>query len=110
MSSNDFCAVVLAKIGASMPMMSGIATRKPATFKNWCETPSRICRSSAQQQFPQRAGGSKPVRVNELDSVRGIAAFIVVLHHCWEAILPDQNTYPLLGRALAGPGWLGDAA
>jgi peptidoglycan/LPS O-acetylase OafA/YrhL len=50
------------------------------------------------------------VRVNELDSVRGIAAFIVVLHHCWETILPDQNTYPLLGRALAGTGWPADAA
>jgi peptidoglycan/LPS O-acetylase OafA/YrhL len=50
------------------------------------------------------------VRVNELDSVRGIAAFIVVLHHVWETILPDQNTFPLLGRAAAGTGWLADIA
>jgi peptidoglycan/LPS O-acetylase OafA/YrhL len=51
-----------------------------------------------------------PKRVNELDSVRGIAAFIVVLHHCWEAILPDQNTYPMFGRELAGTGWFADTA
>lgn len=50
------------------------------------------------------------MRVNELDSVRGIAAFIVVLHHCWETILPDQNTYPLFGKALAGSGWPADTA
>jgi peptidoglycan/LPS O-acetylase OafA/YrhL len=49
-------------------------------------------------------------RFSELDSVRGIAAFVVVLHHCWEAVLPDQNTYPLLGRALAGTGWTADLA
>lgn len=49
-------------------------------------------------------------RFSELDAVRGIAAFVVVLHHCWEAVLPDQNTYPLLGRALAGTGWSADAA
>jgi len=50
------------------------------------------------------------MRVYELDSVRGIAAFTVVLHHCWETILPDQNTFPLLGRSAAGTGWLADTA
>jgi peptidoglycan/LPS O-acetylase OafA/YrhL len=50
------------------------------------------------------------VRVNELDSIRGIAAFVVVLHHLWETILPDQNTYPFLGDPIAGTGWLADVA
>jgi peptidoglycan/LPS O-acetylase OafA/YrhL len=51
-----------------------------------------------------------PPRVSELDSVRGLAAFVVVLHHCWETILPDQNIYPLMGRSAAGTGWLADIA
>ncbi len=36
-------------------------------------------------------------RVSELDSVRGLAAFVVLLHHLWETVLPDQNTFPLQG-------------
>jgi peptidoglycan/LPS O-acetylase OafA/YrhL len=32
-----------------------------------------------------------------LDSVRGLAAFVVLLHHLWETVLPDQNTFPLQG-------------
>jgi peptidoglycan/LPS O-acetylase OafA/YrhL len=36
-------------------------------------------------------------RVSELDSVRGLAAFVVLLHHLWETILPDQNTFPVQG-------------
>jgi peptidoglycan/LPS O-acetylase OafA/YrhL len=35
-------------------------------------------------------------RISELDAVRGIAALVVVLHHCWETLLPDQNTFPFL--------------
>jgi len=45
-------------------------------------------------------------RVNELDSVRGIAAFVVVLHHLWETILPDQNSFPFIAYASTEPGWL----
>ena len=30
----------------------------------------------------------------ELDSIRGIAAFVVILHHCWQMLLPDENTFP----------------
>jgi peptidoglycan/LPS O-acetylase OafA/YrhL len=40
-------------------------------------------------------------RVNELDAVRGIAAFLVVLHHCWQSILPDQNTFPFVASDMA---------
>jgi peptidoglycan/LPS O-acetylase OafA/YrhL len=47
-------------------------------------------------------------RVSELDSVRGLAAFIVLLHHLWETILPDQNTFPLVGYPV--PGALGEVA
>jgi peptidoglycan/LPS O-acetylase OafA/YrhL len=36
-------------------------------------------------------------RISELDSVRGLAAFVVLLHHLWETILPDQNVFPLQG-------------
>jgi peptidoglycan/LPS O-acetylase OafA/YrhL len=44
------------------------------------------------------------VRVSELDSVRGLAALVVVLHHLWQTVLPDQNTFPLAGyAAAAGP-------
>jgi peptidoglycan/LPS O-acetylase OafA/YrhL len=50
------------------------------------------------------------LRVSELDSVRGIAAFVVLLHHLWETILPDQNTFPLAGYPVAGSGSLGEAA
>jgi peptidoglycan/LPS O-acetylase OafA/YrhL len=50
------------------------------------------------------------VRASELDSVRGIAAFIVVLHHFWETVLPDQNTFPFLGNPIAGTGWFADLA
>lgn len=50
------------------------------------------------------------MRVNELDSVRGIAAFVVVLHHFWETVLPDQNTFPFEGNPIAGTGWLADVA
>jgi peptidoglycan/LPS O-acetylase OafA/YrhL len=41
------------------------------------------------------------VRVSELDSVRGVAAFVVVLHHLWETVLPDQNTFPLVGYPIS---------
>ena len=41
-----------------------------------------------------RTAGS---RVSELDSVRGLAAFVVLLHHLWEVTLPDQNSFPLHG-------------
>jgi len=40
-------------------------------------------------------------RMGELDAVRGIAAFVVVLHHCWQTLLPDQNTFPFLGAPLS---------
>jgi peptidoglycan/LPS O-acetylase OafA/YrhL len=50
------------------------------------------------------------LRVSELDSVRGLAAFIVVLHHFWETVLPDQNTFPLQGYATLAPGALRDVA
>ena len=40
---------------------------------------------------------STSARVSELDSVRGLAAFVVLLHHLWETVLPDQNTFPLQG-------------
>ncbi len=33
--------------------------------------------------------------------MRGIAAFVVVLHHCWESSLPDQNTFPFRPDAMA---------
>lgn len=49
-------------------------------------------------------------RVSELDSVRGLAAFIVLLHHLWEVILPDQNSFPLSGYPVAGAGKLGEVA
>ena len=29
--------------------------------------------------------------------MRGLAAFVVLLHHLWETVLPDQNTFPLQG-------------
>jgi len=52
-------------------------------------------------------------RVDELDAVRGIAAFVVVLHHCWQAVLPDQNVFPfgtppaaILGSALQVAYWV----
>ncbi len=50
------------------------------------------------------------MRVSELDSVRGLAAFVVVLHHFWQTILPDQNTFPLPGYPGAQPGALADTA
>jgi peptidoglycan/LPS O-acetylase OafA/YrhL len=50
------------------------------------------------------------VRASELDSVRGIAAFVVVLHHFWETVLPDQNTFPFLGNPIAGTGWFAELA
>jgi len=50
------------------------------------------------------------VRVSELDSVRGIAAFVVLLHHLWMVILPDQNTFPLSGYPIPGGGALATMA
>jgi peptidoglycan/LPS O-acetylase OafA/YrhL len=49
-------------------------------------------------------------RVSELDSVRGLAAFVVVLHHAWEMILPDQNLFPLSGYPVADAPKLGEVA
>lgn len=49
-------------------------------------------------------------RVTELDSVRGIAAFVVLLHHLWETVLPDQNTFPLQGYPVPGGGALAEGA
>jgi peptidoglycan/LPS O-acetylase OafA/YrhL len=46
--------------------------------------------------MPNNAPGAS-ARVSELDSVRGVAAFVVLLHHLWETVLPDQNTFPLQG-------------
>jgi peptidoglycan/LPS O-acetylase OafA/YrhL len=37
--------------------------------------------------------------MGELDAVRGIAALVVVLHHCWQTLLPDQNTFPFVHSA-----------
>jgi peptidoglycan/LPS O-acetylase OafA/YrhL len=42
-------------------------------------------------------------RLSELDSVRGLAAFVVVLHHCWQTALPDQNVFPILNDGNGGP-------
>jgi len=50
------------------------------------------------------------VRVSELDSVRGVAAFVVLLHHLWMIVLPDQNTFPLTGYPIPGGGALATAA
>ena len=50
------------------------------------------------------------MRVSELDSVRGVAAFVVLLHHLWMIILPDQNTFPLTGYPIPGGGALATAA
>jgi peptidoglycan/LPS O-acetylase OafA/YrhL len=49
-------------------------------------------------------------RVSELDSVRGVAAFVVLLHHLWETVLPDQNTFPLQGFPGFGHDRLEDIA
>jgi len=38
-------------------------------------------------------------RSAELDSIRGIAAFVVVLHHCWQVMLPAQETLPFADAA-----------
>lgn len=50
------------------------------------------------------------MRVSELDSVRGVAAFVVLLHHLWMVILPDQNTFPLTGYPIPGGGALATIA
>ena len=50
------------------------------------------------------------MRVSELDSVRGVAAFVVLLHHLWMIILPDQNTFPLAGYPIPGGGTLATVA
>jgi peptidoglycan/LPS O-acetylase OafA/YrhL len=59
--------------------------------------------------MPRSASGAS-ARVSELDSVRGVAAFVVLLHHLWETILPDQNTFPLQGFAGFGHDRLEDIA
>jgi peptidoglycan/LPS O-acetylase OafA/YrhL len=46
------------------------------------------------------AARAREGRIDELDAVRGIAALVVVLHHCWQALLPDQNTFPFVLGAL----------
>jgi len=33
------------------------------------------------------------MRISELDSVRGLASLVVLFHHCWQVLLPDQNTF-----------------
>jgi peptidoglycan/LPS O-acetylase OafA/YrhL len=53
---------------------------------------------------------SASARVSELDSVRGLAAFVVLLHHLWETVLPDQNTFPLQGFPGFGHDRLVDVA
>ncbi len=53
---------------------------------------------------------SPSARVSELDSVRGVAAFVVLLHHLWETVLPDQNTFPLKGFQGLGHDRLQDVA
>ena len=50
------------------------------------------------------------MRVSELDSVRGVAAFVVLLHHLWMVVLPDQNTFPLTGYPIPGGGALATIA
>jgi peptidoglycan/LPS O-acetylase OafA/YrhL len=53
------------------------------------------------------AAGAAPAsteRVGELDAVRGIAALVVVLHHCWQIMLPDQNTFPFVQGTAALTG------
>jgi peptidoglycan/LPS O-acetylase OafA/YrhL len=53
--------------------------------------------SSRREPEPARAPANpKAGRLTELDSVRGLAAFVVLLHHCWQAILPDQNVFPVI--------------
>jgi peptidoglycan/LPS O-acetylase OafA/YrhL len=38
-------------------------------------------------------------RSAELDSIRGIAAFVVVLHHCWQSVWPTQKFFPFADAA-----------
>jgi peptidoglycan/LPS O-acetylase OafA/YrhL len=51
---------------------------------------------SATQPGKIGAAPASTVRIGELDAVRGIAALVVVLHHCWQVVLPDQNTFPFI--------------
>ncbi len=40
------------------------------------------------------------MRISELDSVRGLASLVVLFHHCWQVLLPDQNTFAYGGTPL----------
>jgi peptidoglycan/LPS O-acetylase OafA/YrhL len=56
--------------------------------------------SSAVEQEPQAGGGVERGRVAGLDGLRGLAAFYVVVHHCW---LLTWHGYPKNN----GPAYLG---
>jgi peptidoglycan/LPS O-acetylase OafA/YrhL len=45
-------------------------------------------------------------RSTELDSIRGIAAFVVVLFHCWQTILPRQEAFPFADAAHPIAKWI----
>lgn len=64
----------------------------------------------ATTSFPATLGHAitRTGRMGELDAVRGIAALVVVLHHCWQTLLPDQNTFPFVreeGAVSAAHRW-----
>lgn len=56
--------------------------------------------SSTPAPSANDATAPRTERIGELDAVRGIAALVVVLHHCWETLLPDQNTFPFVAAPL----------
>lgn len=63
---------------------------------------------SSSTLVPSAIGPAPPrkERIGELDAVRGIAALVVVLHHCWQTLLPDQNTFPFIAAPVTpGTRW-----
>lgn len=61
--------------------------------------PAMLPHAASPAVLPSSPATSGP---EETDAIRGLAALVVLLHHCWQCVLPDQNTFPWFSAA-GGP-------